>query len=207
MKNRSEEEKTAEIYRHLLDEHGLSFKTLNWGSREGQQLRFSVLAQIADLRGCRVLDVGCGLGDLYEWIQALNRDIAYTGLDLTPELVEKARLRHPGGRFISGSILDEGIFRGEKFDYILSSGIFYTYRTGAYDWMKNALGRMWNLCEKGMAFNTLSGWSAEKDDSEFYADPGETVTLCHTFTPWVAMRHDYHPRDFTMYLYRREAPR
>jgi SAM-dependent methyltransferase len=206
MKNRAEEEVTSGMYRKLLDEHGFSFKTLNWGSREGQHLRFSVLAQVADLRGCSVLDVGCGLGDLYGWSKERGLGVVYTGLDLTRELVEQARLRHPEGRFISGSILDEDIFRGEKFDYVLSSGIFYTYRTGAYNWMKSAAGRMWNLCNKGVAFNTLSGWSVEKDGAEFYADPAETVTLCHAFTPWVSMRHDYHPRDFTMYMYRRELP-
>lgn len=205
MSKQSEEESTARVYRQLLNAHGDSFKSLNWGSKEGQHLRFSVLTQIADLKGQRILDVGCGLGDLFGWIKSLKLDISYTGLDLTPEFVEKARQNHPGGRFVSGSILDEELLRGERYDYVLSSGIFYTYHDGAYDWMNSALRRMWNLCEKGMAFNTLSAWSVEKDSNEFYADPAATTTLCHSFTPWVTMRHDYHPRDFTMYLYRRES--
>src|SRR5688572_31025014 len=58
--------KWAEMRAHydaLVARHGLSHKALDWGSRDSQELRFSVLAAIADLRGCSVLDVGCGLAD------------------------------------------------------------------------------------------------------------------------------------------------
>jgi hypothetical protein len=29
-----------------------------------------------------------------------------------------------------------------------------------------------------------------------------TLNSCRQLTPWVALRHDYHPRDFTVYLYK-----
>ena len=46
-----EESSTANRFSQLFIEHGVSHKSLNWGSREGQQLRFKILAEIGDLEG------------------------------------------------------------------------------------------------------------------------------------------------------------
>jgi len=68
--------------------------------------------------------------------------------------------------------------------------------------MKNLVERMFSLCTSAVAFNSLSAWCADKDEGEFYADPFRTVNFCRELTPWVSLRHDYHSRDFTVYLYK-----
>lgn len=198
----SEELITMRSYRELLAAHGISHKTLNWGSREGQQLRFKILAEIGVLQGKRILDVGCGLGDFAEWLMQNNTQVTYTGLDLTSELVDQARNRYPTLEFLHGSILDEELLNGRKFDYVFASGIFYTYCAGGENWMKSAIRRMWSLCENGIAFNSLSTWAENHEPEEFYANPAEIMDFCKTLTPWIAVRHDYHPRDFTIFLLR-----
>ena len=204
MKN-NEEQLTVRRYQKLFDVHQQSHKALNWGSREGQQLRFKILAGIGLLEGKRILDVGCGLGDFAGWLDLNNIKVEYTGLDLTPELVEQARKNYPERKFILGSILDESLFIDQQFDFVLSSGIFYTYNRDGDAWLKAAVSRMWLLCKEGVAFNSLSAWSEEvRESDEYYADPTATLGFCRKLTPWVAMRHDYHPRDFTIYISRRE---
>ena len=37
-------------------------------------------------------------------------------------------------------------------------------------------------------------------EGEFYTDPLQTLAFCRTLTPWVTLRHDYHSRDFTIYM-------
>lgn len=201
--NNKEEQLTAHRYQRLFDEHGQSHKTLNWGSREGQHLRFRILAGIGQLEGKRILDVGCGLGDFAGWLAQNNIRADYTGLDLTPELVEQARKNYPGLKFVQGSILDESLLADQKFDFVFASGIFYTYSMGGDAWLRAAVSRMWRLCNEGVAFNSLSAWAENHDADEYYADPPSTLEYCRTLTPWVAIRHDYHPRDFTIYLSRR----
>jgi len=199
----NEENLTANLYGSLFDKFGHSYKTLNWSSPQVQHLRFRVLAEIGNLEGKSILDVGCGLGDFAEWLDQNNVRVEYTGLDLTPELVDQARKNHPGLSFLQGSILDESLLTDKKFDFVLASGIFYTYRIGSDEWMKKAISRMWTLCNEGIAFNSLSAWAERRDVDEFYADPSLTLEHCRNLTPWVAFRHDYHPRDFTVYLSRK----
>ncbi len=200
--DKNEEILTARLYGELANIHGTSHKTLNWGSREGQYLRFKVLAEIGDLNGKRILDVGCGLGDFAGWLAENNIQVDYTGLDLTVELIERARNRYPESSFFQGSILDQSLFVEQTFDYVFSSGIFATYRHGAEAWLEGAVARMWNLTKEGLAFNSLSDWAEEQEPGEYYASPIEVLSFCKNLSPWVSLRHDYHSRDFTIYVSR-----
>lgn len=58
-------------------------------------------------RGGRVLDVGCGAGQLSERLAADG--LPTWGLDLSPAMVARARRRVPGARFSVGSILDAAL--------------------------------------------------------------------------------------------------
>lgn len=198
----SEEKRTAIAYTRLFREFGQSHKTLNWGSSQNQQLRFKLLAEIGDLEGKRILDVGCGLGDFAGWLAINHISLAYTGLDITADLIGQARANYPSMEFIHGSIMDQSLLRGRSFDYVFASGIFYTYSLSRQEWMQDAINNMWAICDLGIAFNSLSAWSNTFDANEFYADPIATIEFCSKLTPFLALRHDYHPRDFTVHLYR-----
>ena len=193
---------TAARYRELLGRHGTSYKALDWGSETGQQSRFAVLASVGDLTGCSVLDVGCGLGDLAAWLDQQGIAVRYTGLDLTPELIAAARQRYPGRRFLTGSILDNSLLSGESFDYVLSSGIFYTYVKSGEEFMRSAIEAMWRLARYGCGFNALSQWAERQDAGEYYADPCSILSFCRELTPFLRLYHDYHTRDFSCFLYR-----
>jgi SAM-dependent methyltransferase len=198
----NEEQLTSAHYRKLLETHGSSYLALNWGSEQSQMLRFSVLSEVGKLAGHSVLDVGCGLGDLAGWLEHQQIDTEYVGLDLTDSLVVGARQRFPGKRFEIGSIADPQILANEKFDFVVASGIFATYATGGAPWMERALSRMWELARHAVAFNSLSSWAPQADPGEYYADPSRVIDFCRSLTPRIQMRHDYHARDFTVFLYR-----
>lgn len=53
----------------------------------------------------KILDVGCGIGSVYEALPSKNID--YLGIDLSPELIEVARKSYPEGEFKVGDILVE----------------------------------------------------------------------------------------------------
>lgn len=67
--------------------------------------------------GMRVLEIGCGTGDLL----AALRPSYGVGVDLSGVMVEKAQARHPGLRFLQGDahFLD----LGEQFDYIVCADL------------------------------------------------------------------------------------
>ena len=61
-------EKIVGNYQRLLEVHGEGPEATQ-NSPEGQLFRFERIAQVADLRGRSVLDLGCGLGDLYPFLR------------------------------------------------------------------------------------------------------------------------------------------
>jgi SAM-dependent methyltransferase len=199
-----EEEHAAAHYRDLWTAHGDSYRALDWGSRASQQRRFEVLANGCQLQGARILDVGCGLAHFADWLRTRHIMVDYTGLDITAELLTQAAARHPGHRFVRGSVLDPDILRDETFDIVIASGVFCSYPDAGPAWVHAAIDRMWQWTTKTMAFNSLSAWAAQDTPSELHADPMATLAFCRTLSPRVALRHDYHPRDFTVHVFREE---
>ena len=67
--------------------------------------------------GARVLEIGCGSGDL---LAALEPSVG-VGIDVSPRLVELARSRHPDLRFETGA--GERLDLSETFDYVVLSDV------------------------------------------------------------------------------------
>ncbi|MES2661922.1 MAG: class I SAM-dependent methyltransferase [Pseudomonadota bacterium] len=196
-----DDKNTIHHFTALAEQFGQDVRTLNWGSRESQHKRFAVLAEIGDLNQKKILDVGCGLGDFYAWLQANNIDTDFHGIDITPKLIEMASKRFPNISFESGQLHTSSTL-SNPFDFVFASGIFYLRQEDPVLFMQSMIQKMFELCTHGIAFNSLSSWSKDKAENEFYADPIALLNFCKQLTTQVVLRHDYHPRDFTMYLYK-----
>lgn len=72
--------------------------------------------------GNSVLDVGCGLGHLYEHVTRLNPSIEYLGLDQSADMLKRARVRHPDARFEQGNIYD---MDPPKFDTVVCLDVLH----------------------------------------------------------------------------------
>ena len=181
---------------------GDDWRSLGWHSRATQFKRFEVLSAIGSLAGTRVLDVGCGLGDLYVYFQSQQLDVDYTGFDILPDMVSRARLRFPDLRFEMHDVL-QGI-GAETFDYILSSGAFNIDFGDNQRAIYRALWEMYQACTRGVAINFLRRHHSNNDPIFFHYDADALRTYCETFCSRVAVRSDYLPNDFTLYLYRND---
>lgn len=74
-----------------------------------------------DLSNASILDAGCGTGMLAELFYALGGVVS--GVDASPDAVDEARHRCPGGEFTAASLLD---FRFERlFDFTLCIDVLY----------------------------------------------------------------------------------
>jgi trans-aconitate methyltransferase len=93
-------------------------------------------------KGERILDIGCGTGDLSNEIAKLGADVI--GMDVSTEMVEKARKKYPQVHFIFGS--GEDFNFDTKFDAIFSNA--------ALHWMNNVkvVECLWNNLNKGGRF-------------------------------------------------------
>jgi len=197
-----DDERAVRHFTALLAENGVDARSLDWGSRASQTLRFRVLAQVANLQGATVLDVGCGLGDLFDWLNSQRTVVDYTGIDITPDMVDAASHRFPKGKFHVNNLLQENGELARSYDFVLASGIFYFRQVKTYDFLQEMVTAMFKRCSRAVAFNSLSSWAPGQDANEFYADPAQVLAICKELSPWVVLRHDYHARDLTVYMYR-----
>ncbi len=205
MNQQLQNEDTNRITEHfssLLACHGMSPQSLDWSSCQSQKARFEALVGIGNLANTTILDVGCGLADLHAWLLARGVSHNYTGLDVTQAMATQAAARFSDAEIFHAEVLTAAELEKRKFDYVFASGIFYLRQSNPMNYLQAAVSKMFALCRRGVAFNSLSTWSSRQDPQEFYADPLLTAALCRTLSPHLVLRHDYHPGDFTMYLYR-----
>lgn len=203
-----DDDANRELYTRLLREHGATPAAVNWRTSQNQHLRFAILVGVGVEYTSSVLDIGCGTGDLLEHLtRECNFSGQYAGVDITTAMIEASRTRFPGVRFENIHLLQTDKQIDDLVaDFVMASGIFYHRWTKPFEYMCNVVSRMYALCRKGVAFNSLSSWADQPaDGKEFRADPIATLEFCRSLTAFVALRHDYHPGDFTIYL-RRPAP-
>lgn len=94
-------------------------------------MRMQLLAQLPeDLSGKRVLDAGCGVGQLS--IEAAARGAEVVAVDIAPSLIEVAEARTPEHlkshiRYLSGDMLDPAL---GVFDHVVAMDSLIHYRAG-----------------------------------------------------------------------------
>jgi cyclopropane fatty-acyl-phospholipid synthase-like methyltransferase len=190
----------GDYYAQLVAKHGSAPRSCDYGRAASQRRKFAAVAAVMPLQGCRVLDVGCGLGDFADYLDEHAENAAYVGVDIAPSMLEMARKLRPHLDLRLCDILSET--PGTRFDLVTANGIFYLLGPNAQASMEKLIARMFELTDQAVAFTSLSTWAEKNDPDEFYADPLRTLEYCRTISPWVTLRHDYLQHDFTIYMYK-----
>ena len=195
-----------EHYRCLFQTYGDSYKSAQWSNRETQEKRFEILTEISNLTNKRILDFGCGTGDLASYFEKKNIAVDYTGVDIVEELLDCAKIKHPQHKF--GKLAE---FEGEKFDFIIISGVFNNKFDNNEQFYMETLSTLKTRCNEGIAFNMLSKYVDYYDEHLFYEYPEKVFKFAkENITPYVVIRNEYElkdgviPFEFTTYLYLKE---
>lgn len=195
----------ADYYDGLVRKYGHHPRACDYGRVESQRIKFRALSEVLPLAQCSLLDVGCGFADFTTFLGERFPGLRYFGIDLCSAMVNEAQRNHPDLDLRVANIFDAAFDR--TFDVVTANGIFYLLGDRAWPMMQDMIKRMYALATTAVAFNSLSAWATDQEAGEFYADPVQVVDYCRRLTPWVVLRHDYHPRDFTVYLYKNQQDR
>lgn len=190
------------FYRRKLRAFKEPAQRVGWISPQSQAARFEQLLAVGDLGGCRVLDVGCGLGGLLGFLRSRGWSGTYTGFDRMREMVEEARRLHLGARFEVRDISENP--PGEAWDYVFLSGLFNHRIRDNWAWIAQGVGAALPLAERGLAFNLLGDGRSDQDPDFFYASRDDLEGFAEGLAPgrW---RISVCPitKDWTAYLYPR----
>jgi SAM-dependent methyltransferase len=192
-------------YAGKVREYGFDHRGLGFRTRSSQQKRFEALEELGDFEGASILDVGCGFGDLLVYLQGRGVRCRYTGLDACEPMIEHCRERfaQDQGRFVVGDAL--GFEPGDRYDYVVASGLFGLDAPGAHDRIRPTLEKLFEWSRIGAAANFLSTRSPHPVENRVYVDPCKALEAAFSLTPAARLNHAYLPNDFTLYVYKLPA--
>ena len=202
------EMETVRFYESRVRRYGYGYRALGFGRRSSQSRRFAAAVAIGDLHGKRVLDMGCGFGDLLAWLHERGVRPQYTGVDISAPMVERCQQRFAGrddARFEIGDALTWLPERCERFDYVIASGIFGYASPDAQKRVRPTMERLFEMSRIGLSVNFLSRSAATRSAERLYVRPADVLDYALTLTPSVRLDHTYMPNDFTLSLYRTPA--
>ncbi len=197
-------ENIIKIYDKYILDNLNDFEKVGWGSSESQKKRFEILSEIGDLNNCSILDIGCGTGAFYKYLNDLYRDINYTGIDINENMVRIAKETLPEATFYCTDILNkvENEIRNRKFDYVFLSGVLNLSINNHEVMVNDMMRKMFDLSIKGVALNFLSMHADFFSAGECYLNPEKILSSALTIDRKVTLRHDYMPHDFTVYIFK-----
>ena len=188
-----------------------SSEIVGWMDGKKNQLkRFQTLLDIGVKNGDSVLDFGCGIGHMVEYINDTGLKVNYTGIDTNEDAIRKAKNAfiladimgvHPmasstGIIFSHGSVQDIK----ENYDWVVASGVF-NYKFPKAEMIQTVNGLL-DHANKGIAFNLLEEGHIINPEYEFY----KKDTITHYFNNSAQIVENYGvDLDITVYIRKNES--
>ncbi len=187
-------------YQPRIDEQRDNYDVVDWASAEAQQARFAVLIDSVPLDERTLLDVGCGLGDLWIFLKSREISVEYCGVDLLVEMTASAAGQSPEARFVCGDIFDPDApaLGGERFDVVFCSGTLNLELGNNTEFLPEALERMLGLAREHMVVNLLHARCEKKYPHCAYYDPQAVLKILEPMACGIRLIDDYLHNDFTL---------
>ena len=190
-------------YSRQLAQHGDSIAAISYKSEEQQIKRFQLLTDVGTISAnATVLDVGCGLATLCEYLRYHGWKGHYTGIDINTELLAVNKKRICDATFLCIDILKEKY--GEKHDFVFCAATL-EHRPRfckPLPYLKSMVKKLFSLSQVCFAFDIFSTNVDYMDEGKLYVNPCELLEFCYTLTPRVVLRNDCRPYELMIYLYR-----
>jgi len=204
-------------YENCFKLYGDCSKGVDWPNEADAVKRYQVMLELIDFdrihtirNRISVLDFGCGLGHLYDYMKKNNFEFDYTGVDISEVFIKKCRKKYSDQHFLCTDILKDDSEMDKKYDYVFANGVFTEKRELTFDdmfcYVKQVLYKLYSKCNYGLAFNVMSkdvDW--EREDLFHLPLSDLSRFLTGDITRDYIIRNDYGLYEYTAYVYKRNA--
>lgn len=202
MMNLQEKATILHYHRHRVVQYAAgSVQALGWTEEAGQQRRFAALCEIGEIAESSVLDVGCGYGDLKDFLDRRYCGFDYVGIDQMADFVLEAQRRHGQRPNCYFCIADATTEELPVVDFVLASGLL-SYRCEQADHYRDMIARLYASARRGLAFNMLDARKFPVHPLLVGHDRDEVLGWCREMCDEVQVVDGYLDDDFTVLMRR-----
>lgn len=197
--------KIKNLYNSRVKKYGDDPKSVHWGTKERQRIIFNAYVKNNNFENSKILDIGCGLCDFYNYVKIKNIKVDYYGIDIADEMINLSKKKYPElADKIKANDFNE-INYNDTFDHIIISGIFNNNMGNNWEFIKKTLIKAYKICNKSITFNLLTDNVDYFDDNLFYINPSKIIKYCNEeFSTNVKKIHDYNKYEYMIILSKEE---
>ena len=170
-----------------------------------QSIRFRALDPFFLKGKMRILDYGCGLGYLYQYLLFKGYDFEYIGVDIMPEFIEVCREKFPKGPDFQ--VIDPQTKIQGSYDIVFASGVFNLktnddlIQSKLYAYKR--INALFDLTKEAFVCDFLSPFVDFQQPSAQHFEIGEISDYCaKSLSRRFMLRHDLLPYEFTLIVYK-----
>jgi len=188
---------TLERYNKRLAEQGPGAYALGWGTEDYQRKRFHDLLHALkpeDINGKTVLDIGCGLADLYSFLKEQGFELKnYVGTDINSQFLAIAQQRYPDCTFEPRDLMLDP-YAEPVADIGIMLGVMNFKLADNKQYAREMIKKAFAAVRETLVVNVISDVHNDEYPREptiHYYKPNELLAFAQTLTPFCSLIHDY----------------
>lgn len=197
-------QKIVDLYTSEFQTHGDSPAAI-LSPKGRQHLRFRALDPLLRSGRARILDYGCGLAHLLNYLQTEGRNVDYHGVDIVPAFIEANRDKYRDAARFDVIEPDHDVI-GE-YDVVFASGVFNMRSSedeaASRQYALDRIAQLFKLSKEALVCDFASTYVDYRQEEAQHFDCGEIASFCaDQLTRRFVVRHDLLPYEFTLIAYR-----
>ena len=197
----------SQYYDQLIRKHGItSSGAVGWSSGK-QEIRFLDLLKNLDLQNkYSILDLGCGRGDLFEYLKnfSTSKDYSYLGCDVNLTFIDYACERYSMDNRSQFLFIENDFptnIEQKSFDYCVASGLLSSsFVTREY--RDSILQNLFLTASKAISFNLLTKDVDFEESKYFYSEISEVIRMFEPISSKIIVERNPNLYEKTITIYK-----
>jgi ubiquinone/menaquinone biosynthesis C-methylase UbiE len=197
---------TKRHYNLKIKEYGPCYKGVDWGSDEGQKIRFERICNKIKMGSIEsIIDYGCGYGEFMYFLEKKGFRGSYQGYDISNEMIKEAKKKLT--KNFNKCAFTSKYSDLRSAEYCIASGVFnIKLMTEENDWIRYIeynLEKINKLSKKGFFFNMFEKKKDHKNihNDVYFIESEKIKKYCEEkFSKYVYLDRNYYLNDFTIFV-------